>query len=270
MENAKRTKKERRFITNVMDALPEIKKDIVARQSLRNLAKTGIPEGRIAQLVFGFCGDDPQKVREGLELAKKGLADLRRVKERLSEDAASVERILETYEKRGRIVWIKDLIPAELPAKMRAFADWLKDESVDRLRFRSGGKEIYKRGKGNRKSRIDVTAGREDYLTYLMYLIARGEVPSKKDYLLVAPLVAAVRRDNDPIYPKIAEALRKRVERFRENNFSTNFIFASDALNEYKGYTSSGENDVAKLEENQTENFEDIMRSSVSVRAAPY
>jgi hypothetical protein len=175
-----------------------------------------------------------EQVNRGLRSAIDLAQDTALCVQQLGTTAELVGRVTKECEKRGLRLHVKGQYQGELPEKMRAFAEMLsliaEDFKASTKNVRIGGEE--KRDKKTKQvttTRFNITSGRESVLAYFAYLLSGARKPDDRQYILIAPLVAAVRGDTgpDPDYQQTKASLRHAVERF-ERIYPVNALLLRD------------------------------------------
>jgi hypothetical protein len=206
-------------ISTVREALDRIKSNPTARAVLKGLVQAGFNETTIVQIVFSYCAGTQKAAKTGLDAARAFGLRLESCSRRLAEDADLVGRIMVEGERYGYRFHVEYQERWEWINEMKSFADWLstaaKKVNAGLKNIRLGGqKKVDKDTKETTTSKLNIAAGREQYLVYLAYFVSGGKKPTMRVYKLIAPLVAAVTDESDRVNLVIADGLRNDVTRF--------------------------------------------------------
>jgi hypothetical protein len=205
-------------------ALVAIKSVPEAKKALQALTDAGFDELTLVTILYYYCGGTEDEALARLRAARKFRDQLDRISSQLIQDADWVERLVEQCEEHGVRIYgpgVKELSPT-----MMRVADML---STVALAYKKGLKNV----RMGRKGKANISAGRSAYLVYLVHLISGGE-PRARHYAQLARLVAAVRRDSNQNYIKIADALRQAVARFKERAPLQTWMLADEAQEEFE------------------------------------
>ena len=188
----------RKFLQEALDA---INKDPVATKALRTLREIGCDQKYLLELLHAYCGGTREQSAKWMKLAREFRDRLKRDADRLRKSAELIDGIKKgTYEPMADTRYHE---PGDTAGDVRFLAELLAAEA-------KGYDENLKGARPNRKGII--SSGRTSNLEELVMLIEVSKV-SGNPYLLIAPLVAAVRKDVERNYAKLSDRLRKAVER---------------------------------------------------------
>jgi len=187
------------YLRRVLDS---INADSKAKQAFGILTLRGCDPRTLLENINAYCGGTSEEARTALKTTLSFRDRLKKAVDRLNEDAALIEGI---EKDRQQFAGITMYPPVGLPAELREFA-----ESLAALAgaYDTNLKNVRPNRKGN------ITAGRTWYLAELVWHIDKFKA-TDRPYPLLARLVAAVRKDSEPNYFKLADALRNVVKRMR-------------------------------------------------------
>lgn len=187
-----------------------------ASQALRELRQRGLDIESVLNALFSFCGGSLEEVRGGLARAKEvrdKCIDWAERAEQLAKDWELIQPQMEELFRSWRHT------PYDLPELLRGEADWNRGivrakvgPYLDDVRIGGTTKRRKEAGKPA-EPKANITAGRDQHLVHLAYLVSGGEKPQTEHLMLLAPLVAALLKDESPLRT-IVDRLRQRIDRF--------------------------------------------------------
>lgn len=203
----------------------QIEADGRASQALRDLHKQGLDIESVLNGLFLFCGGSAEEAREGLATAKESRDRFINCADRAEQLANEMERNRPEME---ALLGYQRHTLDDLPALLRDEADWIRrivratvGPYLDDVRMGGKTKRGKKAGEAPLESKVNITAGRDQHLVYLAYLVGLGEEPTTDDLVLLASLIRVLLKDENP--PSLmVDRLRHKLYRFSRR-------FAEDA-----------------------------------------
>jgi hypothetical protein len=187
------------YLQTVLDSINSVSE---AKKAFRTLTLLGCDRRTLLENLNAYCGGTSDEARATLKAALNFRDRLKKAAARLDEDADLIERM---EQERQRLAGITTHSPVDLPSELREFAESLAGLAGA---YDTNLKNVRPKRKGN------ITAGRTWFLAELVWYIEK-KTATEKPYPLLARLVAAVRKEKEPNYVKLADALRNAVKRMR-------------------------------------------------------
>jgi hypothetical protein len=214
----------------VLDAINKIEE---AKKVFRTLIAAGCDRTDLLAALYWYCGNSPVNTAAPMtnvqrERVKRRIEELRideqkfarRLEDgskKLKEVADQVDGLLSEFPERTGMTHHGETLPSE----MRDFAEYLNC-------LHRASKKILRDLKRDQDGTI--MAGRKQYLFYLACLVREvTEEPNP----MIARLVAAVRGEKEPNYPKLANTLGRAVDRYKEKHLLWCLVIADQVHSKF-------------------------------------